>query len=364
MLSLYSINEIDLENNYKIPLIQSKLREIIPEEAIEFIASYVTLTASSTRFLETSSRFNVENLDEDKLDFFVNLKRINDIRFLNKFFEAVNHKLNDNAIFIGCAETIEERKRRIMSKYPFLVAYPMYGLDFIVKRIFPKTKITQNIYFFLTRGQNRALSLPEILGRLVSCGFDIVKYTEIKNSLYFSVKKTGQPVYDMQPSYGPVYKMRRIGKDGKIIYVYKLRTMHPYAEYLQEYLYELNGSSTGDKINNDFRVTYWGKFLRKMWLDELPMLINLLKGDIKLVGVRPLRVPKLNIYPEEIKILRNKNKPGLIPPYYADLPKNFDELIMSEKKYLLLYEKNPIKTDIRYFFKVWYNIIIKQARSA
>jgi lipopolysaccharide/colanic/teichoic acid biosynthesis glycosyltransferase len=47
--------------------------------------------------------------------------------------------------------------------------------------------------------------------------------------------------------------MKRIGMYGKIIHVYKLRTMHPYSEYIQKYVYDLNGSVNGDKINNDFR---------------------------------------------------------------------------------------------------------------
>ena len=139
--------------------------------------------------------------------------------------------------------------------------------------------------------------------------------------------------------------------------------MHPYSEYIQEFVYNLNGSNNGDKITDDFRVASWGKFLRKYWLDELPMFINLLKGDIKLVGVRPLSWAKFNLYPEEIKELRSSTKPGLIPPFYADLPNTFVELLQSEKKYLLDYKMNPIKTDIKYFLKCTYNIILRGARS-
>jgi len=94
------------------------------------------------------------------------------------------------------------------------------------------------------------------------------------------------------------------------------------------------------------------------------MLWNFLKGEIKLVGVRPLSYAKFYQYPPDLQKLRISSKPGLIPPFYKDLPKNFDELVESEKRYLLAYQKNPIKTDIKYLFYSLYNILIKQARSA
>lgn len=65
-------------------------------------------------------------------------------------------------------------------------------------------------------------------------------------------------------------------------------TMHPYSEYLQRYVFEKNSLQEGGKIKDDFRVTYWGRIMRKLWIDELPMFINFFKGDLKLVGVRPL----------------------------------------------------------------------------
>ena len=68
---------------------------------------------------------------------------------------------------------------------------------------------------------------------------------------------------------------KKVGKDGVIINVYKFRTMHPYSEYLQSYIYEQNKLQEGGKFANDFRVTTLGKCMRKLWIDELPMFINL-----------------------------------------------------------------------------------------
>jgi len=92
-------------------------------------------------------------------------------------------------------------------------------------------------------------------------------------------------------------------------------------------------------------------------------LINLLKGDIKPVGVRPLSQTFFETYPEDLQEERIKSKPGLIPPYYADMPRNMDEVYDSEKRYLEKYQKAPLRTDIAYFFKAFKNIIFKGAKS-
>ena len=228
----------------------------------------------------------------------------------------------------------------------------------------PKLPVTKKIYFLFNHGNNRVLSEQEVFGRLYSCGFKLIDEQLFDRLLYFVGEKIKDPVYDFNPSYGPVFKMKRIGKDGKIIYVYKLRTMYPYSEYLQEYIYSKFGSQNdGDKFNNDYRITTFGRILRKYWIDEIPMLLNLLNGDIKLVGVRPLSKHKFSLYPKNIQEKRTAFKPGLIPPFYADMPRTFEELLKSEGKYLDKYKKNPIKTDILYFFKAFYNIVFKKARS-
>ena len=104
------------------------------------------------------------------------------------------------------------------------------------------------------------LSKAEGLGRLVSCGFKIVDFKTIDGLLYFVVKKVKRPDYNMHPSYGPIYSMPRIGKNGEIINVFKFRTMHPYSEYLQDFILRVNGYSEKGKPANDFRIPKWGKF--------------------------------------------------------------------------------------------------------
>ena len=89
-------------------------------------------------------------------------------------------------------------------------------------------------------------------------------------------------------SKGPIFFLqKRCGMDGREFYMYKFRTMVKDAEFLKK---ELKNEMDGPmfKMKNDPRVTQTGKFLRKWSLDELPQLLNVLKGDMSLVGPRPL----------------------------------------------------------------------------
>jgi lipopolysaccharide/colanic/teichoic acid biosynthesis glycosyltransferase len=139
--------------------------------------------------------------------------------------------------------------------------------------------------------------------------------------------------------------------------------MHPYSEYLQDFVYKNYNLKEGGKFKNDFRVTSIGRIMRKFWLDELPMIINLFRGELKIVGVRPLSQQYFNLYSKELQEKRIKFKPGLIPPFYADNPKTLEDIIQSELTYLEAYEKHPLRTDIKYFIKAVFNILFKKSRS-
>ncbi len=88
-----------------------------------------------------------------------------------------------------------------------------------------------------------------------------------------------------------LFTQLREGKDGRIFRMYKFRTMRPDAESLQNQLRTKNEQDgPAFKMEDDPRVTQVGKFLRKSCIDELPQLLNVLKGDMSLVGPRPLPV--------------------------------------------------------------------------
>ncbi len=139
--------------------------------------------------------------------------------------------------------------------------------------------------------------------------------------------------------------------------------MHAYSEYIQGYIHDRNHLEEGGKFKDDFRITTVGKFMRKFWIDEMPMFLNILKGDMKIIGVRPLSRHYFSLYTPELQELRTQFKPGMIPPFYADMPKTLEEIMESEKKYLLEYQKKPFRTDWKYFWLAWYNILFKRARS-
>jgi lipopolysaccharide/colanic/teichoic acid biosynthesis glycosyltransferase len=332
-------------------------------EAVEFIEKYVAIETEQTHILKTHHEFNIEAIDKQNCNAIVNLSKINDIHGINQFLKVTNSKLPENGLFIGCVETYGQRKSRILKKYPFLIAQMYFCFDFIFKRVFPKLYTTRWLYFFITAGRNRVLSKAEALGRLVYNGLDIREIKEIGYLTYFVCSKTNRPIPENTPSFGFFFKMKRVGKNNQPITVYKIRTMHPYAEYLQDYIYKENSLKDGGKFKNDFRITGWGKFFRKLWIDELPMAINLIKGEIKLVGVRPLSQHYLSLYSDELKEKRKLAKPGLVPPFYADLPVSLEDIMRSELTYLNAHSLHPFKTDFNYFFRALKNIVFKNART-
>jgi hypothetical protein len=332
----------------------------------QFLDSHLELKRipkTDSLILKTHTFFNIENIEPGSQHFFMNLRRINDGRRMNRYFLQINKNLRTGGYYIGNGETIAEKFKKYFDNYPSLVAAPLYAFDFLFNRIFPKIPILKETYFAFTKGFNRAVSKAEILGRLNFCGFKVIASCEINNRFHFIAVKIKSPCDDVYPSYGPFIKLKRIGKDGEVIFVYKFRTMHPYSEYLQSYIHDKFDLEDSGKFKNDFRVTGWGKIFRKMWIDELPQLLNLFRGHISLVGVRALSEHYFSLYPEDLQKLRIKFKPGLVPPYYADMPSSFDEIIESERKYLLKRQKKPVSTQVSYFFKAWWNILFKGARS-
>ena len=94
------------------------------------------------------------------------------------------------------------------------------------------------------------------------------------------------------------------------------------------------------------------------------MVFNLLNGEMKLVGVRPLSRQYFNLYDKKLQVKRTKFKPGLLPPFYADMPGTLEEIQNSEMKYLVACETQGVFiTDLKYLIVILKNIFINKARS-
>ena len=102
------------------------------------------------------------------------------------------------------------------------------------------------------------------------------------------------------PGAGPIFMQTRVGRDGREFKLFKFRTMVPNAEQKLKELLKFNEmSGPAFKMKNDPRITRAGKFLRRSGIDELPQLVNILKGDMSIVGPRPplpREVKKYNEY--------------------------------------------------------------------
>lgn len=287
---------------------------------------------------------------------------LNAIRHLNRYLRKANEKLKQDGYFACAFDTAQKRRAQIFDRYPHFIASIVYFFDFIWHRIFPKLFLTRRFYYWCTKRIRKVFPRPEVLGRLYYCGFEVVSEQYIHDRYCLIAQKKRPPCTETH-FYGLIIKLKRVGKDGKLFNVYKFRTMYAYSEFLQTYVYQNNDLDEGGKFKDDYRVTEWGRVLRKLWIDELPMIVNILKGQMKLVGVRPLSQQYFDLYDKEIQQLRTKTKPGLLPPYYVDMPETLEEIQASEKRYLDAYFEHPLKTDWKYFWKIIGNILFKGERS-
>jgi lipopolysaccharide/colanic/teichoic acid biosynthesis glycosyltransferase len=155
--------------------------------------------------------------------------------------------------------------------------------------------------------------------------------------------------------------MKRIGKDGKIFRLYKFRSMFVHADsslkkdprfkkLYQEWM------SSNFKLYNDPRVTRFGKFIRKYSIDEMPQLLNVLKGDMSLVGPRPYHVDEIKKqqkrYPGTKKFVKETQtvKPGITGFWQVSGRSNvnFDRRIRMDAEYA---RKKSLWMDVKIILK-------------
>ena len=153
-----------------------------------------------------------------------------------------------------------------------------------------------------------------------------------------------------------IFSQKRIGKNGKEFKFYKFRSMVPNADEVLKKLLKENKELAKEyrknkKLDNDPRVTKIGKILRKTSIDELPQFINVLKGDMSLIGNRPYLPREKEDMGKSYKEII-KTKPGLTGYWQVNGRSNtsFDERLELEKYYS---NHASLKLDIKIFFKTF-----------
>lgn len=147
------------------------------------------------------------------------------------------------------------------------------------------------------------------------------------------------------------YKQKRIGKNGKYFTIYKFRTMVSDADNFEKYFSkeQLIKYKENFKLEDDPRITKIGKILRKTSLDELPQLINIIKGDLSVIGPRPIVDNEIDKYGlDKDKFL--SVTPGLTGNWAANGRSctTYEERIKLELDYI---ENLSFKMDMDIFFK-------------
>lgn len=162
-------------------------------------------------------------------------------------------------------------------------------------------------------------------------------------------------------SEGPVFfAHKRVGKGGKTIKIYKFRSMVTNAEELikqftpeQKAEYEKNF-----KLENDPRVTKVGKFMRKTSLDELPQLINILKGDISIVGPRPVMDVETKIYGNYRNMLLSV-KPGLTG-FWAANGRSHTTYTRRRAMEIYYVKNRSVLLDLKIIFKTFISVFKRE----
>ncbi len=162
---------------------------------------------------------------------------------------------------------------------------------------------------------------------------------------------------------GPIFfKQKRVGKGGRFFYIYKFRSMYVDAEERKRELAaenEMQGLMF--KVTDDTRITKVGKFLRKTSIDELPQFINVLKGDMSLVGTRPPTIDEFKQYAGHHK-RRLTMKPGITGMWQAygrNTVTDFEDVVKMDLQYI---DNWSLSLDIKILFKTVFTVLKETGR--
>ena len=357
--------EEELVGNVDLERIHNATKDLSLNEILAWLDNNHEEFDESTFIVNTDDGNALATLKGHHPRLIINKLGLTRIRHLNTFLNKANENMVDGGYLWCHSRTSGLKKEIILRSHPGFIGKVLYVLHYFWHRFCARLKLTRWFYMWVTKGKNRSYSRAELLGRMYRAGFEVVDERFHKGEYFILGQKFRKPIWDDDPTYGALVKLNRVGYQGKMIGVYKFRTMYPYSEYLQPYVLEHEGLQKGGKFAHDYRVNHWGRILRSSWLDELPMFINIFKRQMKLVGVRPLSRQYYGMYTPEMQELHISVKPGLLPPFYYDekTPETLEEVQASEKRYIEAYHQHPFATDWRYFWGTVKNILFKHKRS-
>lgn len=300
---------------------------------------------------------------------------LNQVKRLNLYLQHCVGRVAMGGYAVFTYTPLESVNAELRRRFPGVLFGPAYLLHFIWHRALPKLPWLDKLYFSpklawidrmrlkATGGRTRVLSKAETWGRLAFYGMEVLAERDFGQSRIVIARRVAPPIANRKPSYYAIVALEKVGLDGEVIRLHKVRSMYPFSEFLQKAIFQSHGLSATGKFKDDFRLTEYGKLIRRHWIDELPGLYDWLRGDIKLVGMRATSPHFLSLYPRELYDIYIQVKPGLVPPIFDESTGGFDKIVETELTYLQRYLKAPVRTDILYFWYTFRDIFVRKVRS-
>lgn len=228
----------------------------------------------------------------------------------------------------------------------------IYGIRYrYVANSFETTKINTEISFL---GKLPVIEIKNIgltpWGRIWKRTFDII-FSITALVILSPIFLVAAILTYLQDKHNPIYKSQRVGKNGELFQMYKFRSMVIDAEKEKKKLLDKNERKDGPlfKIENDPRITAFGKWMRKFDIDELPQLYNVLIGNMSLIGPRPHLPDEVRLYKEYQKRVLTL-KPGItgMAQSHGRHENTFDDEVRLDIFYI---ENWSLLLDIKILFK-------------
>lgn len=274
---------------------------------------------------EAPNKTNIERILAENLDEFVYQNYISEVVVAN-----VKNKLTSVDLYNKLLRLLE--KGIVIRKYNQVYEYSTYRLpihfeDRELYKFFPFSRSNQNkLYVYYSRFFDIVFSLVGLIGFFILAPFLWIINLFVNKGSFF-------------------YTQERVGKNGVPFTIYKMRTMVQNAEQ--------NGAVFA--TTNDSRITPFGKFLRKTRLDELPQFINVLNGDMAIIGPRPERPVFVEQIANAIPLYQTRHviKPGLTGWAQVNYPygSNLEDSLMKLRYDLYYIKHRSLFLDI--------NIVVK-----